>query len=266
MVHAVTAAELPCVNPWCRSCCVLWAKVAGQAVPGQELPHRRPGANPCSCSFMRSVTPVMITHVGGQGPELGERMPQSSASGRVDSKHLGIMWGWNTLNLAGCRYVDAAGASARTGHAERDHHAGRAPADHAPGRRPSSRAWLPEQGRSPFPAGAAVRQRLRPLHAAPAAAVRCLFSVKALKDCLQALLSPSMMWRNHCVGCLLLLSGVLPLPSVRRAVVKFVIWCGWCRYGVQPYVVHATFQRDENAGKLSRFREWGWWLQVGRRL
>jgi hypothetical protein len=30
-----------------------------------------------------------------------------------------------------------------------------------------------------------------------------------------------------------------------------------------PIVVHATFQRDENPGKLSRFREWNWWLQVG---
>jgi hypothetical protein len=29
-----------------------------------------------------------------------------------------------------------------------------------------------------------------------------------------------------------------------------------------PIVVHATFQRDENPGKLSRFREWNWWLQV----
>jgi uncharacterized membrane protein len=35
-----------------------------------------------------------------------------------------------------------------------------------------------------------------------------------------------------------------------------------CRFTVMPIVVHATFQRDENPGKLSRFREWNWWLQV----
>ena len=37
-----------------------------------------------------------------------------------------------------------------------------------------------------------------------------------------------------------------------------------CRFTVMPIVVHATFQRDENPGKLSRFREWNWWLQVSR--
>lgn len=56
---------------------------------------------------------------------------------------------------------------------------------------------------------------------------------------------------------------VVPLPPAQPALRVIprllLLWLPGCRFGVEPYVIHTTFQRWWGAGKKARLREFGLW-------